>query len=73
MGMVLKNGTVIDGTGAAPISGATVVVDGGRIEAIGPSAEVGREADADGKAIDCSGKFIMPGMIDAHVHLSFCP
>ncbi|MDP6777728.1 MAG: amidohydrolase family protein, partial [Candidatus Latescibacteria bacterium] len=73
MGIVLKNGTVIDGMGGKPIRGTTVVVDGGRIETIGPDGEVGLEAGAGGEAIDCSGKFVMPGLIDAHVHLSFCP
>ena len=73
MGIVLKNGTVIDGTGAEAIPGATVVVEGERIEAVGPDVEVNREASGDGEIIDCSGKYIMPGLIDAHVHLSFCP
>jgi imidazolonepropionase-like amidohydrolase len=57
--------TVIDGTGAAPVRNATVVMRNGRIACVG-RCEVG----ADVHAIDARGKWIIPGLIDAHVHYS---
>ena len=61
---VLRGGTVIDATGAPPLPNAVIVVRGERIENIGqgiappPGAEV----------IDVSGKFIVPGLWDKHLH-----
>jgi imidazolonepropionase-like amidohydrolase len=57
--------TVIDGTGAAPLRNATVVMRNGRIACVG-QCEVG----ADVHTIDARGKWIIPGLIDAHVHYS---
>lgn len=61
---VFRGATVIDGSGAPPITNAVVVVRGERIEAIGPaiSAPVGA------KVIDAGGKFILPGLWDKHFH-----
>lgn len=63
---VIRNVTVIDGTGRAPVAGATVVIEGDRIASVGtqnitppPGARV----------IDASGKFLIPGLMDMHVHL----
>jgi imidazolonepropionase-like amidohydrolase len=57
--------TVIDGTGAAPQRNATVVMRGGRIECVGDCpVEPGVET------IDARGKWIIPGLVDAHVHYS---
>jgi imidazolonepropionase-like amidohydrolase len=61
----LVGATVIDGTGGAPMEGATVVMRGGRIDCVG-ECEVG-----DGvHAIDAAGHWIIPGLVDAHVHYS---
>lgn len=57
--------TVIDGTGAAPMRNATVVMRGGKIECVGDCAP-----GADVERIDARGKWIIPGLIDAHVHYS---
>jgi imidazolonepropionase-like amidohydrolase len=63
----LVGGTLIDGTGGPPLINATVVVRGRYIEAVGPSAEVVLE---DGiTRVDASGKWILPGLIDAHAHI----
>lgn len=61
----LTHATVIDGTGAPPRRDATVVMRGGRIECVGacpipPDAEV----------IDARGRWIIPGLVDGHVHYS---
>src|SRR5262245_47452653 len=63
--VVIRNVTLIDGTGRAPQPGATVVIEGNRFRSIGPSAA----APAGARAIDGTGKFLIPGLIDAHVHL----
>lgn len=64
--LVLSGGTLIDGTGAAPVKDALVVIRGERIEAVGPRAQVNVPEKA--RRIDVTGKWITPGLIDAHVH-----
>lgn len=65
--LALTGGTVITMNGNEVIQNATVVVDGNRIVAVGPSGRVSIPADA--RRIDARGKFIMPGFIDAHAHI----
>ncbi len=60
--------TVIDGTGAAPIRDAVIVVTDKRITAIGSREKVAVPAGA--RQIDAHGKWIIPGLIDTNVHLS---
>lgn len=64
--LVIRNVTVIDMTGAAPKGGMTVVIDGGRITAIGRSAKM--QVPEDAEFVDGSGKFLIPGFWDLHVH-----
>lgn len=60
--------TLIDGTGAAPVSDAVVVIRGDRIACAGTRAVC---PVPDGAAVvDLSGQWLMPGLIDAHVHYS---
>jgi len=68
---VLKNGTLIDGSGQNPIPNAVVVIKGDKIEAVGPLAEFDLTAfdGPDHKVIDLGGKVIMPGLINCHEHL----
>jgi len=63
--IVIRNTTLIDGTGRASIPGATVVIDGNTIRSAGPNVQ----PPAGARVIDGTGKFLIPGMIDAHVHL----
>jgi imidazolonepropionase-like amidohydrolase len=65
---VIRNVTLLDGTGAAPVPGRALVVEGRRISWIGPEAQL-PEGSAD-HAIDGQGGTIMPGMINCHVHLT---
>src|SRR5262252_534660 len=58
--------TLVDGTGAAPVANATVVVRDGRIECAGRDCRV----PAGAAVTDVSGKWILPGLVDAHVHLA---
>ena len=63
--IAIRGVTLVDGTGRAPVPGATVVIEGNRITAVGANAQV----PAGARVIDGTGKFLMPGMIDAHIHL----
>ncbi len=65
---VIVGATLIDGTGADPVRDAAVLVRDGRIRAVGPRARVGAPREAE--EIDAGGRFLLPGLIDAHVHIS---
>ena len=64
---VLKNVTVIDGTGAAPQANSAIVMTDGKIAYVGPVS--GLKVPAGATVKDLSGKFVMPGIIDSHVHV----
>lgn len=64
--LLIKNGTLIDGTGAAPVENVTIMVEGNRIAGVGAASPV----RPDDTVIDATGKYILPGLIDAHCHLS---
>jgi imidazolonepropionase-like amidohydrolase len=65
---VFEHATVIDCTGREPQRDARVVVEDGRIRRIGPSS--GPPGPKDARVIDCQGRTLMPGLLDAHVHLA---
>ena len=65
--MLLKNARIIDGNGSAPTENQSVVVENGRIVEIAANKSVATHADAD--EIDLSGKTLLPGFIDCHVHI----
>jgi imidazolonepropionase-like amidohydrolase len=60
------NARLIDGTGAAPVADAVVVVDGGKIAAVGPRGKVTVPAGA--RTIDAAGATLVPGLWDMHAH-----
>ena len=64
---VLTHATVIDGAGAAPQKDVTIVMENGRIRDMGPSSKVPIPAGA--TVVDLTGKFIVPGIINAHGHV----
>jgi imidazolonepropionase-like amidohydrolase len=64
---VLKNFTLIDGTGRPPTSASAMIVDNGRITWVGPAAQLKTPAGAE--TVDLTGKFVMPGIINLHGHL----
>jgi imidazolonepropionase-like amidohydrolase len=66
---LICNGTLIDGTGAAPVRDGAVLVRDDRIEAVGPLGSLKRPA-GDFVEIDARGGTILPGLIDAHVHVT---
>ncbi len=59
--------TLIDGTGAPARPDMTVAVDGDRIVEVSPSA---RAAPVQGRRIDGRGKYLIPGLMDIHIHLA---
>jgi imidazolonepropionase-like amidohydrolase len=64
---VIAGGTIIDGTGRQPVRDGVIVVEGGKISAIGPRSSVRVPAGA--RTIDATGKHVIPGLMDANVHL----
>ena len=64
MSFALIGGRLIDGTGAEPVPEATIIVDDGTIVEITKKTDLGGDVDV----YDISGKTIMPGIVDAHMH-----
>ena len=64
--LLIENVTLIDGTGRPSVAGASVLVDGDRISRI---ARGSIDAPRGTNRIDGSGKFLMPGLMDMHIHL----
>lgn len=67
--IALVGATLIDGTGAAPVANATVLVQGQKIKAVGLSAKV--QVPSGAQKIDLAGKWILPGFIDCHIHTGY--
>ena len=67
--LVIRGGTLIDGTGKAPQRGVTILIRSGKIEAIGPDVKVPSGV----KVVEADGKFIIPGLIDARVEIGPSP
>jgi imidazolonepropionase-like amidohydrolase len=70
--LVISHGTVIDGTGGPPSPDTSVLVRDNQIVAVGPDAT--RDAIPRGEEfeeIDATGKTVMPGMVDAHCHMTY--
>src|SRR5262245_55784479 len=63
--LVLKGATVIDGSGNAAIPDAVIVIEGDRIKSFGGKAT---PYPADASVVDVTGRFIIPGLVDSHVH-----
>lgn len=67
MSIALVGGTLIDGTGGLAVPGATIVIEGDRIKGLGPETQI--PAGPDVQIIDVTGKTVMPGLIDGHIHI----
>jgi imidazolonepropionase-like amidohydrolase len=68
---VVRCGTLFDGTGATPLRDAVVVIRDGRIASVGPAASSSTPAGAE--TLDLSNRFVMPGLVDWHSHISIVP
>jgi imidazolonepropionase-like amidohydrolase len=67
--LALVHARLVDGTGAAPVPDATVIVQGERIAAVGPAAAVAVPAGA--RVLDLQGATLLPGLVNAHVHIAY--
>lgn len=65
---IYKGGILIDGTGSAPQKNAVLVAEGNKITYVG-KIESAPPMGEDVEIVDLEGLFIMPGLIDAHIHL----
>lgn len=69
--VLYRNATLIDGTGAAPRPGMSVLVEGEQIRDVQPVDRL--TAPVGARVADLSGKFLLPGLIDSHEHLATPP
>jgi imidazolonepropionase-like amidohydrolase len=66
--VVIQGATLITGTGSPSIRNSAIVIESGRIREIGPRNDVRVPSGA--QTVDARGKWVIPGLIDAHVHFS---
>jgi imidazolonepropionase-like amidohydrolase len=64
---VLKNFTLIDGTGRPAAADSAMIIDNGRVRWVGPASQL--KAPAGAETVNLSGKYVMPGIVALHVHL----
>ncbi|HXE58216.1 MAG TPA: amidohydrolase family protein [Gemmatimonadales bacterium] len=64
--LALVGATVVDGSGGAPLRDVVIIVRAGRIDTIAPRGRV--EIPKSAERIDLTGRWIIPGLIDAHAH-----
>ena len=67
--IALQHVRVIDGTGAAPVENQTVVIDHGKIAAVGAAGSTAVPAGA--QAMDLTGTTVIPGLVGMHEHLFY--
>jgi imidazolonepropionase-like amidohydrolase len=68
----ILRGRVVDGTGAAPIEDGALVVTGDRLDWVGRASELPATAESiDAEVLDFTGCTVLPGLVDAHIHISF--
>ena len=65
----LTHATVIDGTGAAPQNDVSIAMENGRIRQMGTALPAPPQATV----VDLTGKFVVPGIINAHGHVGPAP
>jgi imidazolonepropionase-like amidohydrolase len=72
---ILYGFTLIDGLGGPPLEDAAIAIRGNRIETISTRRGLlaGPDAPADAVAVNLGGGYVIPGLIDAHVHLATTP
>ncbi|MBM3227154.1 MAG: amidohydrolase family protein, partial [Candidatus Tectomicrobia bacterium] len=70
--MVITHGTLIDGSGRPAVANEALVIEGNRIRSVGPLPSDVALDDPDAvQVIDATDRWILPGLIDGHCHLSF--
>jgi len=71
MRLILKGGTLIDGTGAEPVRDAAVVVENSRIQFVGRAEDMDLPKYDEATIVDTTGKTILPGLFNCHAHLAW--
>ena len=70
--LVVRNGTLIDGSGKPAARNDAIVIEGNKIKSVGAlPPDVQLEDRKNVEVIDAAGQWIMPGLIDAHCHMSY--
>ena len=70
--LVIRNGTLIDGSGNAPVPNEAIVIEGSHIRSTaGLPPDLNLEDRDNVRVVDATDRWIMPGLIDGHCHLSF--
>ena len=74
--LLIEGGTLIDGTGAEPVPNEAIFIVGDEIRSVGAAAKQEAAAFTDAargpvRRIDANGQWVLPGLIDAHCHVSF--
>jgi imidazolonepropionase-like amidohydrolase len=67
--ILLKNGTLFDGTGVDAKPNTSLLIEDNKISAVGPADSL--QAPPDTQVVDVAGKFVMPGMFNNHAHLGW--
>lgn len=67
----IRAGRLIDGRGGPPISDGAVLIEGTKIAAVGPAAQVAAPTGAPGEEFHFPEGTVLPGLIDVHAHLTF--
>lgn len=68
--VLISGGNVIDGTGSQPQPNTDVLIEGDRIVAVGKNLVVEKSSERELQRIDATGLTVMPGLIDAHTHIT---
>ncbi|MEN9648191.1 MAG: hypothetical protein RLZ17_227 [Actinomycetota bacterium] len=68
--VLISGGNVIDGTGSQPQPNTDVLIEGDRIVAVGKNLAVEKSSERELRRIDATGLTVMPGLIDAHTHIT---
>ena len=71
MRVYLKNLRLIDGTGAAARDGAALLIEGDTVVHAGPLAATDAPRAGDAETVDLGGRAVIPGLVEAHIHLSY--
>lgn len=66
--IAVVGGTLIDGTGQTLVANSVIIIEGEKIKEAGPAGKIRIPAEA--TKIDASGKWVLPGFIDCHIHLT---
>ncbi len=68
---IIENGILIDGNGGEPIENSAILIQDNVIQAIGQKRSFALDGQDEVRTVDAQGGYILPGLIDTHVHLTF--